>query len=117
MKKSLIVIGATVFAVSATSSIALAAGTGAKGSAATTTTTSTDTASTPTSDARMAQQVRDALAKETALSSQAKTLRVSSNNGSVTVSGTVANEQERSKVESVARQAAGEQVTMDVAVE
>lgn len=113
MKKSLIVIGATVFAVTATPSLAADKG---SGSTATHQGTSA-TEATATSDARLAQKVRDALSKETTLSTDAKSLRVSSNNGEVTVSGTVSSEQERSKVESVAKQAAGEKVTLDIAVQ
>lgn len=107
IKKSLIIFGATVFAV-ATPTV-FAAGTGSS--------KSTTSMESPTSDARMAQEVRDSLSKDASLSSKAKSLRVSSANGNVTVTGTVASEAEKSRVESMARSAAGEKVIMDVAVE
>ncbi len=117
MKKSLIVYGATVFAIIASPSLAAAEGTGKVTTSPPSQSQSATTMST--ADSRLAQQVRETLSRDSTLSSSAKNLKVSSNNGSVFVSGSVASEQERAKVESLASQAAGgdSKVTIDVAVE
>lgn len=66
----------------------------------------------------VAQKIREEIKRDTTLSSQAQSLKVSADKDSVIVSGTVATEAERDKVEAVARQYAGaNKVTMDVVVQ
>ncbi len=122
-RNSYFVIAATVFAVA--TPVALAAGTGAGKTTSPTATQAPASGNLGTnapttnamSDAKMAQELRESLARDTSLSSQAQNLRVSSNNGTVTVSGTVASDIEKSKIEAMARQAAGEKAVVQVAVE
>ena len=69
-------------------------------------------------DNKMAQNIRDELSRDTTLSSKAKNVRVNAANDEVTVSGMVATQAERDKVESVARRVAGQKrVVLDVTVE
>ncbi len=69
-------------------------------------------------DNKMAQNIRDELSKDSTLSSKAKNVRVNAADGEVTVSGMVATQAERDKVESVARRVAGDKrVILDVTIE
>jgi len=58
-------------------------------------------------DRTLAKQVEDALRQNSALASAAQNIQVQANDGEVTLSGSVSNEQEKADIESAAEQVTG----------
>ena len=65
------------------------------------------TSATLETDAHLAESVRKAIAADMALSYDARNVRVTADDGVVTLRGTVASEDERSRIEALARNCAG----------
>jgi hyperosmotically inducible periplasmic protein len=63
--------------------------------------------SNSSADLKITQAIRQALMKESELSTTAKNIKIITNNGQVTLRGPVKNAQEKSKIDQLARSAAG----------
>jgi hyperosmotically inducible protein len=63
--------------------------------------------SNSSADLKVTQAIRQALMKESELSTTAKNIKIITNNGQVTLRGPVKNAQEKSKIDQLARSAAG----------
>ena len=76
------------------------------------TTTSGDQSNT-TADLKLTQAIRSALMKDSELSTNAKNIKVVTANGQVTLRGPVNSPQEKTKINQIARSAAGEAQIVD----
>jgi hyperosmotically inducible periplasmic protein len=63
--------------------------------------------SNSSADLRITQAIRQALMKDSELSTSAKNIKIITNNGQVTLRGPVRNAQEKAKIDQLARSAAG----------
>ncbi len=63
--------------------------------------------SNSSADLKVTQAIRQALMKESELSTTAKNIKIITNNGQVTLRGPVKNAQEKAKIDQLARSAAG----------
>jgi len=76
------------------------------------TTTSGDQSNSP-ADLKVTQAIRSALMKDSELSTNAKNIKVVTANGQVTLRGPVNSPQEKTKINQIARSAAGEAQIVD----
>ena len=76
------------------------------------TTTSGDQSNSP-ADLKVTQAIRSALMKDSELSTNAKNIKVVTANGQVTLRGPVNSPQEKTKINQIARSAAGEAEIVD----
>ena len=76
------------------------------------TTTSGDQSNSP-ADLKVTQAIRSALMKDSELSTNAKNIKVVTANGQVTLRGPVNSAQEKTKINQIARSAAGEAQIVD----
>lgn len=68
-------------------------------------------------DREITQKVRNALASDSGMTAQARDVDVSTEDGTVTLRGTVASEQQKSQIESLARSAGATQVDNQLTIE
>jgi osmotically-inducible protein OsmY len=69
------------------------------------------------SDRELTQRVRQALSAESEMSAQARTVEVTTEDGTVTLRGAVASEQERTKIESLARSAGATRIDNELEID
>lgn len=68
-------------------------------------------------DREITQKVRDALSSDSGMAAQARDVDVSMENGTLTLRGTVASEQERTQIESLARGAGATRIDNQLTIE